>query len=275
MDLLDAINKYILVIYEGLTDKVEEVANLIAMSPGDLFATDFWDTLLKTASLALMPFALAILGFFLASELYDLYCRSDGELDAKRVSATVFRFIIPYFVVLRSYDILQIVFTLFNGILKSLSSSLTVTLTPIEWDYQALLDSVSGQPFLSQIAILAQMQGPYLAVTVMGGVIWIIVYGRLFEMMLYWLVAPLPLATLPSKEHSQIAKTYLKNFAAIMLQGVLMLLCVVIYSALSWSNVNTTTIDWYSTWNLIWPMAILIFALLKTGTMAKRMCGTF
>lgn len=245
------------------------------MSPGDLFATDFWDTLLKTASLALMPFALAILGFFLASELYDLYCRSDGELDAKLVSATVFRFIIPYFVVLRSYDILQIVFTLFNGILKSLSSSLTVTLTPIEWDYQALLDSVSGQPFLSQIAILAQMQGPYLAVTVMGGVIWIIVYGRLFEMMLYWLVAPLPLATLPSKEHSQIAKTYLKNFAAIMLQGVLMLLCVVIYSALSWSNVNTTTIDWYSTWNLIWPMAILIFALLKTGTMAKRMCGTF
>ena len=275
MDLVDIINQYILIVYEGLTDKVNEVADLIAMSPADLFATDFWDTLLKTASLGLMPFALAILGFFLASELYDLYCRSDGELDAKLVSATVFRFIIPYFVVLRSYDILQIVFTLFNGILKSLSSSLTVTLTPIEWDYQALLDSVSGQPFLSQIAILAQMQGPYLAVTVMGGVIWIIVYGRLFEMMLYWLVAPLPLATLPSKEHSQIAKTYLKNFAAIMLQGVLMLLCVVIYSALSWSNVNTTTIDWYSTWNLIWPMAILIFALLKTGTMAKRMCGTF
>lgn len=275
MDLVDIINQYILIVYEGLTDKVNEVADLIAMSPADLFATDFWDTVLKTASLALMPFALAILGFFLASELYDLYCRTDGELDIKVVSSTFFRFIIPYFVVLRSYDILQIIFTIFNKILRALSRALTIAMKPIEWDYEALMDSVSGQPFLSQIAILAQMQGPYLAVTVMGGVIWIIVYGRLFEMMLYWLVAPLPLATLPSKEHSQIAKTYLKNFAAIMLQGVLMLLCVVIYSALSWSNVNTTTIDWYSTWNLIWPMAILIFALLKTGTMAKRMCGTF
>ena len=275
MDLVDNINHYILIVYGGLTDKVNEVADLIAMSPADLFATDFWDTVLKTASLALMPFALAILGFFLASELYDLYCRTDGELDIKVVSSTFFRFIIPYFVVLRSYDILQIIFTIFNKILRALSRALTIAMKPIEWDYEALMDSVSGQPFLSQIAILAQMQGPYLAVTVMGGVIWIIVYGRLFEMMLYWLVAPLPLATLPSKEHSQIAKTYLKNFAAIMLQGVLMLLCVVIYSALSWSNVNTTTIDWYSTWNLIWPMAILIFALLKTGTMAKRMCGTF
>ena len=275
MDLVDIINQYILIVYEGLTDKVNEVADLIAMSPADLFATDFWDTVLKTASLALMPFALAILGFFLASELYDLYCRTDGELDIKVVSSTFFRFIIPYFVVLRSYDILQIIFTIFNKILRALSRALTIALKPIEWDYEALMDSVSGQPFLSQIAILAQMQGPYLAVTVMGGVIWIIVYGRLFEMMLYWLVAPLPLATLPSKEHSQAAKTYFKNFAAIMLQGVLMLLCVVIYSALSWNNVNTSTIDWYSTWNLIWPMAILIFALLKTGTMAKRICGTF
>ncbi len=275
MDLVDIINQYILIVYEGLTDKVNEVADLIAMSPADLFATDFWDTVLKTASLALMPFALAILGFFLASELYDLYCRTDGELDIKVVSSTFFRFIIPYFVVLRSYDILQIIFTIFNKILRALSRALTIAMKPIEWDYEALMDSVSGQPFLSQIAILAQMQGPYLAVTVMGGVIWIIVYGRLFEMMLYWLVAPLPLATLPSKEHSQAAKTYFKNFAAIMLQGVLMLLCVVIYSALSWNNVNTSTIDWYSTWNLIWPMAILIFALLKTGTMAKRICGTF
>lgn len=275
MDLVDIINQYILIVYEGLTDKVNEVADLIAMSPADLFATDFWDTLLKTASLGLMPFALAILGFFLASELYDLYCRSDGELDAKLVSATVFRFIIPYFVVLRSYDILQIVFTLFNGILKSLTKALTITMKPMEWDYEALMESVKNQPFLSQIAILAQMQGPYLAVTVLGGVIWIIVYGRLFEMMLYWLVAPLPLATLPSKEHSQIAKTYFKNFAAIMLQGVLMLLCVIIYTAMAWSNVSTTEIDWYSTWNLIWPMAILIFVLLKSGTMAKRMCGTF
>lgn len=275
MDLVDIINQYILIVYEGLTDKVNEVADLIAMSPADLFATDFWDTVLKTASLALMPFALAILGFFLASELYDLYCRTDGELDIKVVSSTFFRFIIPYFVVLRSYDILQIIFTIFNKILRALSRALTIAMKPIEWDYEALMDSVSGQPFLSQIAILAQIQGPYLAVTVMGGVIWIIVYGRLFEMMLYWLVAPLPLATLPSKEHSQAAKTYFKNFAAIMLQGVLMLLCVVIYSALSWNNVNTSTIDWYSTWNLIWPMAILIFALLKTGTMAKRICGTF
>ena len=259
MDLVDIINQYILIVYEGLTDKVNEVADLIAMSPADLFATDFWDTVLKTASLALMPFALAILGFFLASELYDLYCRTDGELDIKVVSSTFFRFIIPYFVVLRSYDILQIIFTIFNKILRALSRALTIAMKPIEWDYEALMDSVSGQPFLSQIAILAQMQGPYLAVTVMGGVIWI----------------PLPLATLPSKEHSQAAKTYFKNFAAIMLQGVLMLLCVVIYSALSWNNVNTSTIDWYSTWNLIWPMAILIFALLKTGTMAKRICGTF
>ena len=247
MDLVDIINQYILIVYEGLTDKVNEVADLIAMSPADLFATDFWDTVLKTASLALMPFALAILGFFLASELYDLYCRTDGELDIKVVSSTFFRFIIPYFVVLRSYDILQIIFTIFNKILRALSKALTIAMKPIEWDYEALMDSVSGQPFLSQIAILAQMQGPYLAVTVMGGVIWIIVYGRLFEMMLYWLVAPLPLATLPSKEHSQAAKTYFKNFAAIMLQGVLMLLCVVIYSALSWNNVNTSTIDWYST----------------------------
>ena len=123
--------------------------------------------------------------------------------------------------------------------------------------------------------MMTQLTGPYMAVTVMGGVVFVIVYGRLFEIMLYWLVAPLPLATITHQEHSQIAKGFLKMMAAVMLQGVLMLLCISIYAAISASLIDPANIDMYTSWNLVWPTALLIFTLIKSGSLAKRICGTF
>lgn len=275
LSFAEVITRYIIVIFGGNASKVEEIANLIAKAPETFFVGDFWDKLLRIGSMAFMPLALAILGFFAASEFYEMYCKANGEIDVQLVSSTVFRFVIPFFMVTHSYDIIKIIFDIFNGVLMQLSKAFTVTLMPTPVDYQKMLDAVNKMNLFEQMNVVSQLILPYMAMTVMGGVVWVIVYGRAIEIMLLWLVAPIPIAAIPSQEFGQMAKGFLKTFAALMLQGVLMLLCVVIYGAISWSMVDPSNIDIYTTWNLIWPMAILIFTLTKTGGLAKRICGTF
>lgn len=269
------IEAYIRAIFQGLADKVNEVSNLIAKTPEELFGAAFWENLIQICTLAFMPFALAVIGFFIAAELYEVYCKANGELDIQLVSATVFKFIFPYLLVTRSYDLMQIIFDVFNTLIKSLGDSFGVVLQPTQAQMDAMIDSVYQMNFFELLGALMTLVIPYTLTTIMGGIVYIIVYGRLFEIMLYWLIAPIPLSTLPSGEHSQIAKNFLKMMAAIMLQGVLMILCIVIYAQISITVSLPTNIDFFSIWNMIWPMALLIFALLKSGALAKRICGTF
>ena len=62
------VEAYIRAIFEGLADKVNEVANLIAKTPEELFGAAFWENLIQICTLAFMPFALAVIGFFLRKQ---------------------------------------------------------------------------------------------------------------------------------------------------------------------------------------------------------------
>ena len=106
-----------------------------------------------------MPFSLTLLGFFLASELYEVYCKANGEVDLALVSTTVFRFIIPFFVVLHSYDIIQLIFTSFNGLLSSLSASIVTAMPEPSVDYDAIVASISTYGLLELLACMQQMMG--------------------------------------------------------------------------------------------------------------------
>lgn len=54
----------------------------------------------------------------------------------------------------------------------------------------------------------------------------LIVVLRFIEIYLYMAVAPLPLATLPSEEWSSVAKSFLRSFLAVCIQGVLIFLVI-------------------------------------------------
>ena len=259
--------------------KLDEIANLINLDPRTLLSANYWDTLIRIMSMALMPLSIALISFFVAAELYDTYCKQNGEIDVRTVTTTFFRFIIPYLISVHSYDLIQILYTTFTSLIQKIASSFSFGAAASGWDYTTFLDDFGRQNILYQLATIGYLTVPVIIMQLLGGVIWIIVYGRLFEIMLYWLVAPLPLATLPSHEYSQIAKGYLKSFAAVMLQGVLMMICMIIYSVMSlsvFSNSSAGFTDITSiVWNQIWPAAILVFALIKCGNLAKRICGTF
>lgn len=72
-----------------------------------------------------------------------------------------------------------------------------------------------------------------LIVLVLVAVVWVrsrlMVVMRFIEAYLYLIVAPVPLATLAGGEWSQVGKNFLKNFAAVAIQGTLLYLALTFY----------------------------------------------
>jgi len=103
----------------------------------------------------------------------------------------------------------------------------------------------------------------------------LIVYGRYIEICIYTAIAPIPLATLASEEASHIAKKFLQGYAAVLLQGVLIIIMCYIYVGVSanflqlsnWAN-NAGDLLQY-----ILCALVLLFTLLKSGNWAKQIMG--
>ena len=59
----------------------------------------------------------------------------------------------------------------------------------------------------------------------------ITVYGRMFRLYLYAAISPVPLAAFAGEPSQSIGVSFLKSYAAVCLEGVVIALCCVIYSA--------------------------------------------
>ena len=62
--------------------------------------------------------------------------------------------------------------------------------------------------------------------------IFIIVYGRMVEIYLVTSIAPIPMATMASKEWGQMGQNYIRSLFALGFQAFLIIICVAIYAVL-------------------------------------------
>lgn len=272
----DIIRKLLEDIFGGLGNDLIDIEHNITMTPEQAFSGSFWDTLLNICTKVFMPFAILILAFCIAFEMYNAYCRANGEIDVQLVSTTIFKFVIPFTLITRSYDIIRMLYVTFNKLVVDLTSgfllesSMDGTAT-----IESIMDMVNGMSWVDQLLYWWQISLISIGIKVMGVIIFVVVYGRIFEIMLFWLAAPLALSTLVHSEHNQIGKNYIKMFLALVFQGVLILLCVMMYSELGKNLASAGGVDIVALWQMAAYSAILVFCLLKTGQMSKRMFGTF
>ena len=84
---------------------------------------------------------------------------------------------------------------------------------------------------LPSIGILAVALIGMLVIIVLSFILVITVYGRLFRLYLYTAISPIPLSAFAGEPSQQIGVSFLKSYAAVCLEGVVIALCCVIYSA--------------------------------------------
>ncbi|WP_052335677.1 hypothetical protein [Faecalispora jeddahensis] len=260
-------------IFSGISKNLVDITHQVTMSPAEAFGDSFWITILNLGATIVMPFAISILAYFMAAELYQVYCKANAELDLQLVSTTVLKFVFPFIFITKTYDLLKILFLQINGLILRIGEKVGLEAQNGSTDYNSWYNQIDGMSFLDKLAYLIQLQPLVFIMRGMGVIIMVIVYGRLFEIMLYWVFAPIPFATLIHSEYSQIGKNFIKLFAAVLLQGGFIILCVVFYTELIKTVAIQANMD--GAWQMLGFSLLLVFMLTKTGTLSKKLLATY
>lgn len=83
-----------------------------------------------------------------------------------------------------------------------------------------------------------------LALRICGLIIYIIAFGRMFEILIHIGISPIPIAFMPLGDGSgngvsRITTRFLRSFAAACLQGVIIIACINMFQSLVLTNINT------------------------------------
>ena len=128
---------------------------------------------------------------------------------------------------------------------------------------------------------------PLWAVTLIGGLfIWVLsfqmilsVYGRFFKMYMYTAIAPIPLSTFAGEPTQSIGKSFLKSYASVCLEGAVIVLACVIFSAFASSppvvdaGAAAATMVWSYIGELIFNMLILVGSVKMADRVVREMMG--
>ncbi len=116
------------------------------------------------------------------------------------------------------------------------------------------------------------MQPYFLVMKAIAYVIFVIAIGRVFELCIYTLFAPLPLATFASDGAHDVGKGFIKSYIATVIQLAVIVAMFIIYIAI---NQYITSTAPYAGTPLIQFVVLISLGLgiTKSGQWAKRICG--
>ncbi len=128
---------------------------------------------------------------------------------------------------------------------------------------------------------------PIWAVTLIGGlVIWVLafimiltVYGRFFKLYMYTAIAPVPLATFAGEPTQNVGKSFLKSYAAVCLEGSVIVLACIIFSVIAKANpsfdddLTAAAMVWQYIGQVVFNMLILVGTVKMADRIVKEMLG--
>jgi len=101
-------------------------------------------------------------------------------------------------------------------------------------------------------------------------VIFVLFYARMLQIYVMVAISPIPIVTLIHDEHKQIGISFIKSFAAAVLQGAVMLLIIYIYGSVVKYSATTATSLTGMIWHGVGYAILLVVALITSGPLAKR-----
>ncbi len=113
----------------------------------------------------------------------------------------------------------------------------------------------------------------FLVMKAIAYIIFVIAIGRIFELAVYTILAPLPIATFASDTTHDVAKSFLKNYIATVIQiAVIIVMFVVYIGVTSYIASGAAGLNHTKMMQFI-ALISLGLGVIKSGTWAKKVCG--
>ena len=259
-------------------EKLAEIWNLIIQSPQSFKGGAIWNVIVSiNGALKAVGTALLVL-FFLVGVVKTAGSISEVKRPEHALKLFV-RFAIAKGVITYGLDLMTAIFRIVQGVINTTMHTANIgTVTAITLPTE-ITNAVKSLSFLESIPVWAVSLIGCLVVIVLSFVMIMSVYGRFFKLYLYTAIAPIPLSTFAGEPSSHIGKSFLKSYAAVCLEGAIIVLGCIIFSIFTASppSVNTsataTTMVWTYLGELIFNLLVLTGTIKMADRVVREMFG--
>jgi hypothetical protein len=259
-------------------EKLSEIWTLITQSPETFKGGSIWNVVVNIhGALQAIGYALLVL-FFVIGVVKT--CGSFAEVKKPEHALKLFvRFAIAKGLITYGMELMLALLEIIQGVISSIMNaagfgSPQATVLP-----QEIVTAVEDCGFFESI--------PLWAVTLIGGLfIWVLsfimilsVYGRFFKMYMYTAIAPIPLSSFAGEPSQSIGKSFLKSYAAVCLEGAIIVLACIIFSVFASSptvvdaSAAAASMVWSYIGELIFNMLILVGSVKMADRIVREMMG--
>ena len=258
--------------------KLAEIWRLISESPETFKGGGIWNVMVNiNGALKAIGYALLVL-FFLMGIMRPF--NSFQELKRPEQALKVFiRFVLAKAAVTWGLDLMLAMFTIVQGIISKIMIASGITGQGGAYLPQSMIDTIESCGFWESIPLWAVTLIGSLLVWILSFIMILTVYGRFFKLYIYVAIAPVPMSTFAGEETSHIGKAFLKSFAAVCLEGAIIVLACIIYSLFAASppsvaaGASAVTQVWTYIGELLFNMLVLVGTIKLSDRVVREMMG--
>lgn len=208
-------------------------------------------------------------------------CGSFAEMrKPEQVFKCFIRFVLAQAAVTWGLELMMALFGVAQGMVTTIMDSSGMTVTSAASLPSEMVSIIEDVGFVESI--------PLWAITLLGSLfIWVLslvmiltVYSRFFKVYLATAIAPVPLASFAGQPSSSIGVAFLKSYAAICLEGCVIVLACVIFSAFASTPpaiaddcLAAATVVWNYIGEIIFNMLVLVGAIKMSDRLIRELMG--
>lgn len=258
--------------------KLTEIWQLLTQSPETFKGGGIWDVIVNiNGTLQAIGYALLVL-FFLVGMVKT--CGSFVEVRKPEHALKLFvRFAIAKGVITYGLELMMALYTIVQGVVSRIMAtsglgSAGETVLP-----DAIVTAVENVDFFNSIPLWAVTLIGGILITILSFIMIMSVYGRFFRIYLYTAIAPIPLASFAGEPSQSIGKNFLKSYAAVCLEGAIVVLACVIFTVFAASppqvdpDANAITMVWTYVAELVFNMLVLVGTIKMSDRVVREMMG--
>ena len=259
-------------------EKLAEIWMLLTQSPETFKGGDIWNIIVKIHG-ALQAIGLSLLVLFF---LWGLIRTCTNWQDVKRPEHAFklfLRFIIARGLVMYGMELMTGIFEIVQGVVSTITHTVGLGTAESTVIPQEIIDAVNNTGFLESIPLWAVTLLGSIFITILSFIMILTVYGRFFKIYMYTAISPIPLAAAAGESTQNTAFTFIKSYAGVCLEGAIILLSCVIFSAFASSapaidtSASAVSMIWSYIGELIFNMLVLVGTIKMSDRIVKEMMG--
>ena len=258
--------------------KLAEIWQILTQSPENFKGGGIWQVIVQIhGALQAIGYALLVL-FFVVGVVKT--CGSFTEVKRPEHALKIFiRFAITKGVVTYGLELMMALFNIIQGVTSTIMQTAGFGSTEDTVLPDEIIEAVEDCGFFESIPLWAVTLIGGLFITVLSFIMIMSVYGRFFRLYLYTAIAPIPLSSFAGEPSQNIGRSFLKSYAAVCLEGAIVVLACIIFSLFASSppvvdpDAATVTMVWSYIGELIFNMLVLVGAVKMSDRVVREMMG--